>query len=350
MSRTPANAIIGVDVGATTIAAGLVTPAGEVLHAIQRPTHAAGPGTALPALRGLVRGLVAEAGGQGLALAGIGIGVAGVVDTAKGAMQSHPFNNLPDLANVSLIDELRELTDAPVFVDNDANAQALAEWLFGVGRGAHSLVVLAIGTGVGGGIILADALVRGATGYAGELHALPIAFDGARCRCGVRGCLGSYVEGPAIAAAARDRLSGGAPSALSRATGGDLSRLTPELVFQAAAAGDALAQTIVAEVCEALGAGIAAIVSALDPEVVVVTGGVARSLVPLTVDLRRCVEAYTLAHRPIGGTRIHVIGGDKRRTVRGGAALVLYELNRASASPSRRREDGMPNDLVEREG
>src|SRR5262245_10302347 len=111
MSRT-ADAIIGVDLGATTLAAGLVTPAGEVLHAVQRPTHRDGPGTARTALVAVVRGLVAEAAAWGCAVKGVGIGVAGVVDVRRGAMQPHPYNKLPELAHVSLAEELRPVTDA----------------------------------------------------------------------------------------------------------------------------------------------------------------------------------------------------------------------------------------------
>jgi len=329
---TATHAIIGVDIGATTMAAGLVTRTGDVLHAIQCPTHRDGPGTALGTLLGCVRELLAHATTRRLVVDGVGIGVAGVVDPDKGTMQPHPHNGLPELAHVSLVDEVRQVTSVPVFVDNDANALALAEWTFGVGRDAHSLVLMAIGTAIGGGIIAGDRVLRGANGSAGELHAIPIAFDGRLCFCGARGCLGAYVEGWAIAGEARERLAGGAPSSLPAMTGGDAARITPELVFQAAAAGDPLAKSIVDGVCDALGAGIAVVVNTLNPEVVVVTGGVARSLVALEAEVRQRVAAYTFARGVLATTRIHVVAGDKHQTMRGGAALVLYEASRATVA------------------
>jgi glucokinase len=325
-----ASAIIGIDLGATTIAAGLVTPGGEVLHALQRPTHRDGRGTALAALLGLVQELLTDARAQGRVVEGIGIGVAGIVDSRTGTMRPHPHNHLPELANVSLVEAVRAVSGLPVFVDNDANALALAEWMFGVGRGTHSLVLVAIGTAIGGGIVLADTLVRGARGAAGELHGIPVNVEGRACFCGARGCLGAYVEGRSIVAEARDRLAAGAPSSLPGLIGGDPARLTPELVFQAGLAGDPLAKAIVDGVCQSLGAAMAFIVNTLDPEVVVVTGGVARSLVPLADEVRRCAASHTVTAAALPAARIHVIPGDKRQTVRGGAALMLYETREAA--------------------
>lgn len=329
---TATHAIIGVDIGATTMAAGLVTRTGDVLHAIQCPTHRDGRGTALATLLACVRELVAHTEARRLTLDGVGIGVAGVVDPSTGMMQPHPNNGLPELAHVSLVDAVRQVTSVPVFVDNDANALALAEWIFGVGRGAHSLVLMAIGTAIGGGIIVGDRVHRGAHGSAGELHAIPVAFDGRFCFCGARGCLGAYVEGRAIVGEARERLAGGAPSSLPVMAGGDPARVTPEIVFRAAAEGDPLAKAIVDGVCDALGAGIAAIVNTVNPEVVVVTGGVARSLVPLEADVRRRVATHTFASAVLERTRIHVVAGDKHQTMRGGAALVVYEAAHATAA------------------
>ena len=326
-----AHGIIGIDLGGTTIAGGLVTPEGELLYALQRPTHGDGPGTALAALRRLVSELQAEGVARGLDLDGVGVGVAGVIDIRTGAMQPHPHNSLPELGHVPLIDALRDVTDLPVFVDNDANALALAEWRFGVGRGAHSLVLIAIGTGVGGGIILGDTLIRGASGCAGELHGVPINIDGRPCYCGGRGCFGGYVEGRAMVAEVRERLAGGAPSSLPAMAGGDAARITPELVFRAAAAGDPLAKAMVDGACDALGAVIGVVVTTLNPEVVVVTGGVARSLVPLADEVRRRVSAHAIAPAALARLQIHVVDGDKQRTVRGGAALVVYETARRAA-------------------
>lgn len=324
------KATIGVDVGATTISGGLVTHEGDILHDVQTPTRRDGPGTVVDRLLDVIDELLKVARSHGVSLEGIGVGVAGAVDPEKGTMLPFFGNGLPELAHVPLAQDIRRVTSLPAFVDNDANALALAEWRFGVGRGAHSLVLLAVGTALGGGVIMGDALIRGHKGYAGEFHGVPINFDGPPGPFG-RGCLGEYVGGEAIAVEARHQVGTGSGDVLLELAGRHRSNITSELVFRAACDGDPLAKAIVDRACEALAAGIGFIVSSLNPEVVVVTGGVARSLVPLEEDLRRRVGAYALEPALVS-TRIHVVGGDKRQTVRGGAALVLYELERAKPS------------------
>jgi glucokinase len=321
------DTLIGIDVGATTISGGLVAPDGSVLYTLQTPTRQAGPGTALKTLLGVIDELLRQARSRDLSLAGVGVGVAGVVNFDKGVMLAHAENLLPDLAGVPLAEDIQSFTGLPTFVDNDANALALAEWMFGVGRGARSLVLFAIGTDVGGGVIVGDALIRGASGFAGEFHRLPVNIDGPRCYCGLAGCLALYVGGRGIAATARQRIASGARSTVLERAGGDPQAITSELVFREAANGDSVAKTIVDQACDALGAGIGFVVNCLDPEVVVVTGGVAQSLVPLADEVRGRAATYPFAPT-LAGTRLHVIGGDKRRTVRGGAALVLYETRR----------------------
>jgi len=317
------KAILGLDVGATTLAAGFVTLDGHVLHAVQRPTHADGAGTAVKGLLGLVETMVAEAGRRDLTLEAVGIGLPGAIDPMLGTMLAPPCNLVPEFRDIPLVEEVQRMTGLPTFVDNDANALALAEWRFGEARGSRSLVLFAIGTEVGGGLILDGALVRGAHGFAGELHGLVVNLDGERCQCGSRGCLGSYVAGRALAGEAQRQLAAGAPSVVLALAGGDVEAVTALHVFQAAAAGDAMAGGLVDRACAALGAGIASVINSLNPDVVVVTGGVAQSLAPLADTVRRHAADYALP-ASFARTRIHVIGCDKRSSVRGGAAVVLH--------------------------
>jgi glucokinase len=326
------EATIGVDVGATTISGGLVTHAGDILHVEQVLTRGTGSATVVERLHGVIGELLGAARTAGLSLDGIGVGIAGVIDPERGAMRFHAKNGLPELAHLPLARELARGTGLPAFVDNDANALALAEWRFGVARGAHSLALLALGTGVGGGMIVGDSLIRGHNGHAGEFHGVPVNFDGPPGAVG-RGLLGEYVGGEAIAAAARAQVAAGAGALLGEMAGGDAQAITSELVFRAARAGDLAAKAIVDRAYDALAAAIAFIANSLNPEVIVVTGGVARSLVGLEDELRARAGQYAVA-AALAGTRLHVIGGDKRQTVRGGAALVCYELRRA-ASPAR---------------
>jgi glucokinase len=304
------------------VSGGLITPDGNVLSAIQAPTSL-GSGTAEHTILGIVTDLHTEAQARGLALEAVGVGVPGLVDAERGMQLSSAGSHVADLSRIPLAERLSAKTGVPAFVDNDVNALALSEWTFGLGRGAASCVVLAIGSGIGAGIILDGRLVRGKRGYAGELGHIPVDFNGPPCPCGGRGCLALYVGGEYLAAEARRRGSC-EPSSLLALAGGQAPAITAETVFLAAAAGDPLARSMVDRACRALGAGVAVVVNSLNPEVVVVTGGVVKSLLPLQGEIIRRAGEYALADALVG-TPIHFVPGHKSQTVRGGAALVLYE-------------------------
>src|SRR5437899_7755899 len=272
--------LIGLDVGGTTIAAVAGTRAGGSLLGVRvrtRDAKAVGTPAAIEALVERVRAAVAA---RGLTVAGIGVGVPGPVDAEAGVV-GDPAPHAPDLVDVPLAQRLAARFGIPVFVDNDVNALALGEWRFGAGRGARSLVVLAAGTGFGGGVILDGRLVRGVAGFGGEFGHAPVKFDGPPCWCGGRGCLAVYASGRGITEAARARVSGSPSAALITAAGGDRMKIEAPLVFRLAAEGDEVAMAIIDEACQALGAMLGIIVNGLNPEVVIITGGVAAALVPL---------------------------------------------------------------------
>jgi len=318
------TSILAVDVGGTTTAAGIVTSSGEVLRERQVPTHGGGPGTTLATIERLIETLRAEAGD--VPLAAIGVGVPAIVHAAAGVV-GEEAHNVPELAGFPLARSLSERFGLPAFVDNDVNALALAEWRFDAGRGARSLVVLAPGTGFGAGVILDGRLLRGVAGFAGEFGHTPVKFDGPPCWCGGRGCLAVYASGRGIAEAAQARVAGHAESPLLAAAGGAAQRITAELVFRAAADGEPVATAVVDEACRALGAMLATIVNGLNPDVVVVTGGVAASLAALEKRILAAAAEHAFA-RALAATRITIVPGDKRVTMRGAAALVLYERER----------------------
>ena len=302
---------IGVDVGGTTVAAGLVGPDGRVLEHVQAPTHQHGAGTALDTIVALLDRLGEAGRARDLVIAGVGVGIPGTVDAERGVI-GVDVHNAPELAREPLAERLAARVGTPVYVDNDVNALVLAEWRWGAGRGARSLVMLAIGTGVGGGIVLDGRLHRGAAGFGGELGHVPIAFDGPPCICGGRGCLKAYVSGTDIARRAGERL--GRP-------------VGAEEVFRLAASGDAEAQALVEETCRLLGAGLAIIVNGLNPERLLLAGSVAKSLRPLEARIRAAVATYAFAGA-LAATRLEILSLDKDATVRGGAALVHYETER----------------------
>ncbi len=317
--------VVGVDVGASTISAGLVCPDGTVLATAQAPTQGDGP--VVDTILTLIDRALSAAADRGLRVAGIGVGLPGLVDVEKGCMRSMPFAWLADLGDVPLVDLIRARSGQPVFVDNDVNALALGEWMFGLGRGAASLVTVAIGTGLGGGLILDGRLVRGHLHSAGEIGHLTVSLTGPICICGGVGCLATYVAGGMMSDRARERLPAYPSSALLARTGGDPARISAVLLFEEAIAGDPLARAVVDEACEALAMGIGALVNLLNPEIIVITGGVAASLAPLQDDILRRVRRRALT-TALDATTVRVVPADKRGTVRGGAALVLYEMAR----------------------
>jgi len=321
-----AAVLLGVDVGGTTTAAGLVTPAGEVLDDESRPTHGRGPGTAIELIADLVESLRRRARDRGLEVRGVGVGVPAIVDTAAGRIGDEALN-VPELAGQPLAALLARRAGLPTWVDNDVNALALAEHFFGRGRGARSLVVLAPGTGFGSGIVLDGRLVRGAVGFGGEFGHTPIDFDGPPCWCGGRGCLALYASGRGVAERARDRVAGHADAPLLRLAGGDPMAIAAPLVFEAAAAGDPAAAAVVDDACRAMGAIIGVIVNGLNPEVVVVTGGVAGAYAALEKKVLAAAAEYAF-NRALAATAVRIVPGDKRLTMRGAAALVLYETAR----------------------
>jgi glucokinase len=322
MSKLP-PVVLSADVGGTTIAVGAVTVAGEVLLEERVPTFRDGSGRAVACLMTALATVRDGAERLGHSILGIGAGVPGPVDTVAGRICEH-VPHVPELAGRALGAELSERFGLPAWVDNDVNALALAEWRFGAARGARSLVVLATGTGLGAGIVLDGRLVRGAAGFGGELGHTPVKFDGPPCWCGGRGCLALYASGRGIAEAAQARVAGHADAALLRAAGGDPIAITAPLVFRLAGENDPPSVAVVEEACQAMGAMIGTVINGLNPDIVVITGGVAASLAPLETRILKAAGEYAFP-RALATTRVSIVPSDKRTTMRGAAALVLYE-------------------------
>jgi len=320
--------LIGVDIGGTTMSGGLVRPGGDVLSTVQTDTHRDGLGTALEDLLRIIDELMSQALERGLSIGGIGVGLPGIVDADAGLMKKG-IDRVTELTELPLAQRIQAKTGAPVFLDNDVNALALGEWRYGHGRGASSLVLLALGTGLGGAIILDGRLERGRSGFGGEFGHFPVRFDGRWCVCGGRGCLGAYAAGYGIAAEWWRRIrqargSGPVPS--------EQSMVDAEEVFHAAAGGDDAARAVVDEACQALSAALGGMINSLNPEAVVVTGGILKSLVDREAEILVRIGEYALAPAR-EAARIHLIPGHKSQTVRGGAALVLYERGRRLSRP-----------------
>ncbi len=261
---------LGVDVGGTKVAGGVVAADGRVLATARRSTPTASVGETAEAIAGVVEELAVWHGGD---LAAVGVGAAGWFDRTGDVVLFSPH-----LAwrHTSLRRDLAARLQRPVWVGNDADAAAWAEYRFGAARGSDLALCVTLGTGIGGGIVADGRLQRGAHGVAGEWGHMRVVPDGRLCPCGNRGCWEQYASGSALATTAREvaTRSPAAGARLLDRVDGDASRLTGEDVARAAADGDPVAQSLVTDVGEWLGQGIADLAAVLDPDVVVIGGGV----------------------------------------------------------------------------
>jgi glucokinase len=218
----------------------------------------------------------------------VGIGSPGPLDTKTGVVLLTP--NLGWI-NMPLRDRIAAGLGLPATLDNDANCAIFGEWWRGAARGAEYVVGLTVGTGIGGGIVLHGDVYHGASDIAGEIGHMTIDSTGRRCKCGNYGCLEAYASGPAIAARAVEGVEAGAETALPNYVGGDLKRITAQVVYEAAHDGDDYALEVVRDTAKFLGAGVANIINIFNPQVVVICGGVTlagdKLFVPLRSEVKR---------------------------------------------------------------
>lgn len=285
---------IGVDVGGTKIAAGVVDEAGKIIATLRRLTPATDPAGVVHT----ISDAVAELRGQHDVEA-VGIGAAAFIDKARANVLFAP--NLT-WRNTPLRAEVERLVQLPTVVENDANAAAWGEFRFGAGADVDDMLLITIGTGVGGGLVIDGSLYRGGFGVAAEIGHLRMVPDGHLCGCGNRGCLEQYASGTALVREAREMaLAQSAQAAgIVELAGGDLNAISGPLLTGAAIAGDGFAIELLADLGRWLGEGIASLAAVLDPTMVVLGGGVseAGSLVldPATAAFRQSLTGRR--HRP----------------------------------------------------
>ncbi len=304
-----APAVLALDIGGTKLAAGLVDGTGRVHSFLVTPTPVAdGPEPVLDVLFALGRKAVADAGVAWPDVAAVGIGCGGPLDAGLGVLLSPP--HLPGWRDVPVTALAAEAFGVPAVLDNDGTAAAEAEHRFGAGVGTTQMVYLTLSTGVGGGAVLDGRVYRGATGNGAELGHVVVDWRGRPCRgCGGRGCLEAYVSGTSIAERAAELLDG--VSTLST-----VEVLTAAEVAAHAMAGDPLAVRVWQETVTALGVGLTSIVNMLEPELIVLGGGVTRAGDALVVPARAAVRAAAMTpggravrvERAALGDRVGVVG------------------------------------------
>ena len=260
---------IGIDIGGTKVLGGVVTGAGEILATARRDTPREGGRALTEAIANVATELV-----QQYPVDSIGVSAAGFISSDRQTMLATP--NISNWNGVNLVKELTEILEKKIVLENDANAAAWGEFKFGAGRGRNDLMMLTLGTGVGGGLILGGSVFRGAFGIGAELGHIRIVPDGQLCGCGIRGCLEQYASGSALMRHAREAIDASPLLARNLLDRGDgtIEGLRGNHITEAARDGDPVAIAAFNTMATYLGAGIASLCAVIDPSCVVLGGGV----------------------------------------------------------------------------
>lgn len=254
---------IGIDIGGTKIASGIVSDTGKVMYQKTVPTPKMGREEILAVLKTIILELVEWSELQGLSLAGIGIGTAGQVHFYEGKVISGT-PNIRDWNGVNLREDIGTYTKLPVYVDNDVNVLALAEAVFGAVKGYEEVICLALGTGIGGGILTNGQLLRGVWGGGAELGHMSIDLNGELCNCGLYGCLETYASGTWIAKRMQK----------ARQEQGLSADVTSRDVFALYRQDDPLARQVIQTMTHGLSYGIVNLIHLFNPQAIVLGGGV----------------------------------------------------------------------------
>ncbi len=270
-------AVIGVDLGGTNVRSALLTPEGEILDRRKEPTRASeGWEKVVKRLIGQIRSVREQAAAKGFQVKAVGVGAPGVIRADQGTVVKSP--NFPDWDSLPLRKLLQDALSLPVVIENDANAAALGEQWRGAGRDIASIILLTLGTGVGGGIILNKQIWHGADGMAGEIGHMTLIPDGRHCSCGNTGCLEMYASSRGILQSYREASRRQEPVQPLPATS--------EEVYEAARSGDPIAVRVMSDMGRMLGIGLANLINIFNPERIVIGGGV-KDAWPLFIDAAR---------------------------------------------------------------
>lgn len=310
---------IGVDVGGTKVAAGVVADDGTIVSELRRPTPSDSPERTADVIVELVQELRKEH-----EVTTVGVGAAGFIDADRSTVL---FSANLAWRHEPLRARIADRIKLPVVIENDANAAGWAEAKFGAGRGEKELVLITLGTGIGGAIILDGRLYRGRWGIAGEPGHMTMVPGGIRCGCGNRGCWERYCSGTALTREARERVSASplAGADLLARAGGTVAGVTGPIVTEAAKAGEALSLEVLDEVAGWLGRGLANISALLDPGAYIIGGGLAAAgellLAPARIAYAGALTGR--GHRPLADIRLAQLGNEAG--IVGAAALARLE-------------------------
>jgi glucokinase len=331
---------VGVDVGGTNIATALVRESGEILARGKRRTPKDGtPGQSLEQVLGAIEDVLGEGDVPAPDLAGIGLGIAGPVEPDTGRVVKTPNMNLGGL---QVVDPVEERFGVPAALGNDVNVGTLGEWWLGAARGARSAFGIFVGTGIGGGLIIDGRLVTGARNAAAEVGHMIMAPDGPLCGCGSHGCFEAMASRTAIEREIRQAVESGRESAIVEILDGDLSRVKSGALKKALAANDELVIEVMTRACEVLADACLSIQHLIDPEVIVLGGGVVEACGDFVMPIveKRLREDPFLGGRPGGRVAESQLGDDAG--VLGAVALAMARLGRVPDGVSSEPEPRYP--------
>lgn len=277
---------IGIDIGGTKILGGVVSPSGEIIDRERRDTPREGGMHTIEEIAEVARLLSSRH-----PVTEVGVSLAGFISKDRKRMETNP--NIANMKGLEIHDELERATGLRIHLENDANCAAWGEFKFGAGKGANPLLMLTVGTGIGGGLIFDSKLLIGAFGTAGEVGHVPVVRNGEICGCGMRGCLEQYASGNSLRRYVRQAIqrTPASGSVILAKGSGNIDEIEGTEITEAAREGDPIALAAFNEVGEWLGIGIASIASVIDPERVVIGGGVIEAgeilLEPLRASLHR---------------------------------------------------------------
>ena len=264
---------VGVDIGGTNVKIALVDFDGKIIYSNTVPTRAEmGYEAGVNNIKQAIKELTSETGADAKTIEAIGFGLPGQIDYKEGIVKNLP--NIPGWVNIPLAKIIEDEFSIPTRLDNDVRCAALGELNFGAGKGCENLICITVGTGIGSGIVLNGKLVRGASNAAGEIGHIKMDMTGGPlCGCGDYGCFEAYASGPAIVTMAKEYVSGGKSAKYKEmATDGII---TPYIVAQAALQGDAVSIQIFKQMGKIIGTGLSSVINLLNPEKIIIGGGVA---------------------------------------------------------------------------
>lgn len=292
---------VGVDVGGTNVKVALVDKSGSIAYSNSVPTRAEmGYEYTIQNMITAIKDLMKEPKVESDSIEGIGFGFPGQIDCDNGIVRLAP--NIPGWVNIPIASIISKEFGVPVKVDNDVRCAALAELNYGAGQGAQNMLCITVGTGIGSGIILNGKLVRGASNAAGELGHIKLDITGGPlCGCGDRGCLEAFASGPAIVALAEEYIKGGKSTKYRELANPDI---TPYIVCEAAKQGDPVAKKIFEIVGEYIGMGLTSVVNLLNPEKIVIGGGVADAGDLLFTPIKETLKKRAM---PIQGAAVEIV-------------------------------------------